>query len=84
MDFHIRLSPKVIRLTDERDAPAAKRSGWVSVRANCGAAARSLARSFRVAKVARRCAIFVPIAGGAVSAAIRWCKCSQSDRLIKF
>ncbi len=29
MDCDIRLSPKAIRLTDERDAPAAKRSGWV-------------------------------------------------------
>ena len=98
MDRDIRLSPKAIRLTDEHDAPAAKRSGRVSARCTCdevvrspdeqheelcetqsqeGArelrsrAARPRARRFRVAKVARGCAIFVPIAGGATFASIR-------------
>ena len=35
VDRHIRLSPKAIRLTDERDAPAAKRSGRVIARCTC-------------------------------------------------
>ena len=35
LDCDIRLSPKAIRLTDERDVPAAKRSGRVSARCTC-------------------------------------------------
>ena len=40
-DRDIRLSPKAIRLTDERDAPAAKRSGRVSARCTCDEVVRS-------------------------------------------
>ena len=53
---------EVVRLTDERDAPAAKRSGRVS-EANCVAAARPRVRSFRVAKVARVRARFRGVRG---------------------
>ena len=53
---------EVVRLTDERDAPAAKRSGRVS-EANCVAAARPRVRSFRVAKVARVRARFRGLSG---------------------
>ena len=53
---------EVVRLTDERDAPAAKRSGRVS-EANCVAAARPRVRSFRVAKVARVRARFCGVRG---------------------
>lgn len=41
MDRDIRLSPKAIRLTDERDAPAAKRSGRVSAKCTCNEVVRS-------------------------------------------
>ena len=51
-----------VRLTDERDAPAAKRSGRVS-EANCVAAARPRVRSFREAKVARVRARFRGVSG---------------------
>lgn len=41
LDCDIRLSPQAIRLTDERDAPAAKRSGRVSARCTCDEVVRS-------------------------------------------
>ena len=41
VDCGIRLSPKAIRLTDEHDAPAAKRSGRVSARCTCDEVVRS-------------------------------------------
>ena len=41
MDRHIRLSPQAIRLADEHDAPAAKRSGRVSARCTCDEVLRS-------------------------------------------
>ena len=41
VDRHIRLSPKAIRLTDERDAPAAKRSGRVSAKCTYDEVVRS-------------------------------------------
>ena len=53
MDRDIRLSPKAIRLTDERDAPSAKRSGWVRAKPKLRSSRKVRARSFRKVKVAR-------------------------------